>query len=121
MGIGDWGVGIGDWGLGNGGWLYGGNKSNADKTKVISTHKEENDSNNKIRITNFKPSKMIIEEDDNEKILDEAFFMIKQPIKISSNTELKKSNTITQTQSPQPPNQQTQQINPPPVNKNFAR
>ena len=97
------------------------NTSNADNTNSISTHKDENDSNNKIRITNFKPSKMIIEEDDNEKILDEAFFMIKQPIKISSNTELKKSNTITQTQSPQPPNQQTQQINPPPVNKNFAR
>ena len=97
------------------------NTSNADNTNSISTHKDQNDSNNKIRITNFKPSKMIIEEDDNEKILDEAFFMIKQPIKISSNTELKKSNTITQTQSPQPPNQQTQQINPPPVNKNFAR
>ena len=97
------------------------NTSNADNTNSISTHKDENDSNNQIRITNFKPSKMIIEEDDNEKILDEAFFMIKQPIKISSNTELKKSNTITQTQSPQPPNQQTQQINPPPVNKNFAR
>ena len=97
------------------------NTSNADNTNSISTHKDQNDSNNKIRITNFKPSKMIIEEEDNEKILDEAFFMIKQPIKISSNTELKKSNTITQTQSPQPPNQQTQQINPPPVNKNFAR
>ena len=97
------------------------NTSNADNTNSISTHKDQNDSNNQIRITNFKPSKMIIEEDDNEKILDEAFFMIKQPIKISSNTELKKSNTITQTQSPQPPNQQTQQINPPPVNKNFAR
>ena len=97
------------------------NTSNADNTNSMSTHKDQNDSNNKIRITNFKPSKMIIEEEDNEKILDEAFFMIKQPIKISSNTELKKSNTITQTQSPQPPNQQTQQINPPPVNKNFAR
>ena len=93
--------------------------SNADNTNTISSNKEQNDNNNKIRITNFKPSKIIVEEDENEKILDEDFFMIKQPIKISSNTELKKSNTITQ--SPQPQNQQTQQVNPPPVNKNFAR
>ena len=63
---------------------------NADNTNTISTNKDNINDNNKIRITNFKPSKMIIEEDENEKILDEDFFMIKQPIKIATNTELKK-------------------------------
>ena len=51
-------------------------KSIKESEKKETNKTEKINNNDKIRITNFKASKMITEEDDDEKLIDEDFFMI---------------------------------------------
>ena len=62
----------------------------------INECKKQEERNNKVRITNFK-MKSIIEEEEDDKLIDDNFFMLHQPIKLSSNVT-NNSNNICSTE-----------------------
>ena len=62
----------------------------------INEFKKQEERNNKVRITNFK-MKSIIEEEEDDKLIDDNFFMLHQPIKLSSNVT-NNSNNICSTE-----------------------